>query len=110
VGGPFQIVSDVYAEELKAFHFVHCGPINMDGGMLPLLSPEVHDQLLHFVDIDRLLWGPCVEDQRSGDVVSYRHHLRAASQEVQDSVVQGRVQTQGPVINDQLGGYNGLSG
>ena len=24
VGGPFQIVSDVYAEELEAFHLLHC--------------------------------------------------------------------------------------
>ena len=38
VGGPFQIVSDVYVEELEAFHLLHCSPVNVDGGMLPLLS------------------------------------------------------------------------
>ena len=47
VGGPFQIAS---AKELEAFQLLNCGPIDVDGGMLPLLSPEVHDQLLHFVD------------------------------------------------------------
>jgi hypothetical protein len=35
------------------------------------------------------LWGPSVEDQRSGDVVSYLHHLRAARQKVQDPIAQG---------------------
>jgi hypothetical protein len=38
VGGSFQIVSDVYAEELEAFQLLHCGPINVDGGVLPLLK------------------------------------------------------------------------
>ena len=38
MGGPFQIVSDVYAKELEAFHFLHCGPIDVDREML---SPEV---------------------------------------------------------------------
>ena len=52
VGGPFQIFSDVSAEELEAFHFLHCIPVNVDGGMLLFLSPEVHDQHLHFVDIE----------------------------------------------------------
>ena len=32
------------------------------------------------------LWGPCVEDQQSGGVVSYLHHLGAARQEVQDQL------------------------
>jgi hypothetical protein len=41
------------------------------------------------------LWGPCIEDQRSGGVVSYLHHLGAARQEFQDPVAQGGVQTQG---------------
>ena len=41
------------------------------------------------------LWGPCVEDQRSGGVVSYLHHLGVALQEVQDSAAQGGVQIQG---------------
>ena len=36
------------------------------------------------------LWGPSVEDQQSGDVVSYlHHHLGVVRQEVQDSVAQG---------------------
>jgi hypothetical protein len=35
------------------------------------------------------LWGPGVEDQRSGDVVSYLHHLGAARQNVQDPIAQG---------------------
>ena len=37
------------------------------------------------------LWGPSVEDQRGGDVVSYPHHLVVARQEVQDPVAQGGV-------------------
>jgi hypothetical protein len=54
------------------------------------------------------LWCPCVEDQQSGGVVSYLHHLEATHQEVQHPVVQGRVQTQGPELNDELGGYYGV--
>jgi hypothetical protein len=42
VGGPFQFVSDVYTEELEAFH---CGPVGVDKGVLPLLFP-VYDQFL----------------------------------------------------------------
>ena len=30
VGGQFQHVRDVYAEELEAFHLLHCGPIDED--------------------------------------------------------------------------------
>ena len=41
------------------------------------------------------LWGPSVEDQQSGDVVTYPHHLGAARQEVQYLVAQGGVETQG---------------
>ena len=52
VGGPFQIVSDMYAEELEAFHLLHCGPIDVDGGMLPRLSPKVHYQRFCFVDVE----------------------------------------------------------
>ena len=52
VGGPFQFVSDVYTEELEAFHLFDCSPVNVDRGVLPLLFPEVHDQLLCFVDIE----------------------------------------------------------
>jgi hypothetical protein len=51
-----------------------------------------------------LLWGPCVEDQHSGGVASYLHHLSVACQEVQDPVAQGGVQTQDPKVNDELGG------
>ena len=48
------------------------------------------------------LWGPSVEDQRSGGDVSYLHHLGAARQEVQDPVAQGGVQTQGLKLNDEF--------
>ena len=51
VGRSFQIVSDVYAEELEAFHLLHCVHVDVDRGVLPLLFPEVHDQLLCFVDV-----------------------------------------------------------
>ena len=40
VGGPFQIISDVYTEELEAFHTLHCSPVDVDRGVLPLLSPK----------------------------------------------------------------------
>ena len=54
------------------------------------------------------LWGPSVEDQRGGDVISYPHHLGAARQEVQDPVAQGGGETQGLQLNDELGGYYGV--
>ena len=54
------------------------------------------------------LWGPCVEDQQSGGVVSYLHHLGVARQEVQDPISEGGVQTQGLELNDELGGYYGI--
>jgi hypothetical protein len=54
------------------------------------------------------LWGSRVQDQRSGDVVSYLHHLGAAHQEVQDPIAQGVVETQGLKLNDELGGYYGV--
>ena len=41
------------------------------------------------------LWGPSAEGLRSGDVVSYLHHLGAARQKVQDPIALGRVETQG---------------
>jgi hypothetical protein len=50
------------------------------------------------------LWGPCVEDQQSWGLVSYLHHLEEALQEVQDPVAEGRVQTQGPELIDELDG------
>ena len=34
VGGPFQIVSDVYDEELDVFHLLYCGPVDVDRGVL----------------------------------------------------------------------------
>jgi hypothetical protein len=46
VGGPFQFVSDVYAEERKTYYPLHYCPIDVDRGLLPLLFPEVLDQLL----------------------------------------------------------------
>jgi hypothetical protein len=54
------------------------------------------------------LWGPSVEDQRSGDAISYFHQLGATRQEVQDPVAQGGVQTQGLKLNDDLRGYYGV--
>jgi hypothetical protein len=54
------------------------------------------------------LWGPSVEDQRSGDVVFCLHHLWPARQEVQDPIAQGRVETQGLKLNYELGGYHGV--
>ena len=54
------------------------------------------------------LWDPSVEDQRSGDAVSYLHHLGVARQEDQDPIAQGRVETQGLKLNDELGGYYDL--
>ena len=39
------------------------------------------------------LWDPSVEDQRSGDVVSYLLHLGVTCQEVQDPITQGGVET-----------------
>jgi hypothetical protein len=50
------------------------------------------------------LCGPCVEDQCSGGVVSYLHHLGVSRQEFQDPVAQGEVQTHGPEFNDELEG------
>ena len=43
----------MYAEELEALHLLHCDTVDVDRGVLPLLFPEVHDQLLYFVDIER---------------------------------------------------------
>ena len=131
--GPFQFVSDVYASELETFPLLHCVPVDVDRGVLPLLFPEVQAHLLCFVDVEcevifltphsegphllpvgclivggyhysvvckhndyvggvhghtvmgeqrvqeraenTPLWGPSVEDQRGGDVVSYLHYL-----------------------------------
>ena len=38
MSGPFQIVSDMYDEELEAFHLLHCGPVDVNRGVI-LLSP-----------------------------------------------------------------------
>jgi hypothetical protein len=40
------------------------------------------------------LWGTSVENQPSGDAVSYLHHLGASHQKVQDPVAQGEGETQ----------------
>ena len=50
------------------------------------------------------MWGPSVEDQRRGGLVSYLHHLGVPRQEVQDPVAQDGVQTQGLELDDELGG------
>ena len=52
MGGPIQFVRDVYAQELKTYYPLHYCPINVDRGVLPLLFPEVHNQLLCFVDVE----------------------------------------------------------
>ena len=54
------------------------------------------------------LWGPTVEDHRSGDDVSYLHHLGLDPQVIQNPIAQGRVQTQGLELNDELGWYYGV--
>ena len=36
-----QFVGDMYTEELKTFHLLHCCPIDVDMGVHPLLFPEV---------------------------------------------------------------------
>ena len=46
------------------------------------------------------LWGPSVEDQRSGDM--------ASCQKVQVPIAQDGVETQGLKLNDELGGYYGV--
>jgi hypothetical protein len=48
VGGPFQIASGVYTDELEAFDLIHCGPEDVNRGVLPLLFPELHNQLPRF--------------------------------------------------------------
>jgi hypothetical protein len=53
-------------------------------------------------------WGPSVEDQRGGDVVSYLHHLGETHQKVQDPVAQGWVETQGLKLNDEFRRYHGV--
>ena len=54
--------------------------------------------------------GPPVEDQPGGGVVAYFHHLVSTCQEVLEPVAQGRVQTQGPELSDELGGHCGVEG
>ena len=58
VGGHFQIVSDVYTNELEAFHLHHRGTVDVDRGVLPLLFPEVHNQLLYFADVEVIFLAP----------------------------------------------------
>jgi creatinine amidohydrolase/Fe(II)-dependent formamide hydrolase-like protein len=57
VGGQFQIISEVYAEELEAFHLLHCGPDNVD---MMWVSRE---QGVQEGAENAPLWGPSVEDQ-----------------------------------------------
>ena len=52
VSRPFQVLSHVHAEELETFHLLHYCPVDVDIGVLPLLFPEVHDNLLCFVDVE----------------------------------------------------------
>ena len=49
-------------------------------------------------------WGPCVEDQRRGGVVSFLHHLGAARKEVQDPVAQGGYRPRAPSLIMSLEG------
>ena len=42
----------MYTEELKTFHLLHCCPVDVESGVLPLLFPEVHGHLLSFADIE----------------------------------------------------------
>ena len=58
MGEPFQIVSDVYAEDLEALHLLHCSTVDVDRGVLPLLFPEVHDQLLCCVEREVIFLAP----------------------------------------------------
>jgi hypothetical protein len=51
------------------------------------------------------LWGPSVEDQQGGDVVSYPHHLGAAHQKVQDQLHRAGIETQGLALNEEFGGF-----
>jgi hypothetical protein len=46
VGGTFNLVSDVYTEELEAFHLLHCGPVDVDRGLLPAVSTIISFVLL----------------------------------------------------------------
>jgi hypothetical protein len=124
VGGPFQFISDVYAEELEAFHLLHRGPADVKRCVLSLLiSSFILLTLRLFSKLDDLvggvrghavkvkqgvqegaehapLWGPCVENQCNRGVISYLHHLGAARQEVQDPVAKGGVYTQGLELNE----------
>jgi hypothetical protein len=52
VRGPCQFVGVMYTEELKTLKLLHCCPINVDRGVLPLLFPEVHNHLFCFADIE----------------------------------------------------------
>ena len=47
------------------------------------------------------LWGPSVEDQQSGDIVSYLHHLGSGPSGSPGPLAQGEVETQGLKVNDE---------
>ena len=51
------------------------------------------------------LGGPRVEGQHGRGVVANSYHLWSARREVQDLVLKGRVQSQGPELGDELGGH-----
>jgi hypothetical protein len=78
--------------------------------MLELKECVMGEQGVQEGDEHAPLWGPSVEDQRSGDVVSYLQHLGAARQKVQDPVAQGRVETQALKLIDELGWCYGVEG
>jgi hypothetical protein len=52
VGGTIEFVRDVYDKELKTYYPLHYCPVDVDRGVLPLLFPEVHNNLLCFVDVE----------------------------------------------------------
>jgi hypothetical protein len=53
------------------------------------------------------LSGHCIEGQHGRCVVAYPHHLGAARQEV-NPFAEGGVQSQGPELSDELGGFYGV--
>jgi hypothetical protein len=56
------------------------------------------------------LWGPCVEDQRSGGVVSYLHYLGWPIRKFRTQLHRTGFKQRASEINDELGGYYGVEG
>ncbi len=52
VSRPCEILGDVNAEELKAVYPLHRCLVDGDGCVFSALSPEIHHQLLGFVDVE----------------------------------------------------------